>query len=203
MHRVERGIEPSELAPIQARYTPRWVKFYNDGIGKRPSDRYWSRFNSDLKMAFQGICAYCERREQGEIDHFRPKSRYPHLVYIWSNWIYACPTCNRRKHEKWPPYGFVDPCAQSATASPENYFTFDIETGLILPKSGLSPIRRKKAVNTIRCLRLNKWPHAKNRREWVEIVAATPADKRPHFASRSTPYSSITRVVFGHLGLSY
>ena len=205
MHWVDRGPEPVGLEQIRANYTPQWVLHYRGGKGPRPSDSRWRDFYNDLKKIFGGFCVYCEERSKGEIDHFRPKSLHPELVYSWQNWLFACRSCNNAKGDKWPLGGYVDPCAKSSAARPEQYFTFDTETGEILPKGGLSPRRRLKALRTIEDLRLNEWHHLKNRVEWLWMISnAIPNDhdslvpdveeQRSALISRNTQYSSIART---------
>lgn len=211
MHWVDRGQEPERLAEIRARYTPGWIRFYRSEAGSKPSDSRWREFSDDLANAFHGLCAYCEERCRGEVDHFRPKSRDPELAYAWSNWLFACHDCNHAKLDKWPSLGYVDPCARTRGARPERFFSFDLLTGEILPKEGLSPSRRRKAQDTIDDLRLNERHHLKNRREWLHLISAIipddPAEMtadlevdRAHFCSRSTPYSSITRRWLSEIG---
>ena len=204
MHWVDRGPDPEGLERIQARYTPRWLRYYGSGDGEKPSDSRWREFSGDLADAFNGLCAYCEEICRGEVDHFRPKSRYPDLVYSWSNWLFACHDCNHAKLDKWPPRGYVDPCARSRGARPEHFFSFDILTGEILPTEGLSRARHRKAQGTIDDLRLNEWHHLRKRLLWLQLISAIipgdPAEmtaeseeERAHLASRTTPHSSITR----------
>ena len=55
-----------------------------------------------IKEKLQGLyhfkCAYCESRvEQGQVEHYRPKSKYYWLAYSWDNLLYGCPTCNQFK----------------------------------------------------------------------------------------------------------
>ena len=211
MHWVDRGPEPARLGPIRAIYTLRWVQHYRQGIGNRPSDSHWRAFLPDLRIPFRGLCGYCEAIARGEVDHFQPKSRYPELVYSWSNWIFACHDCNNAKWERWPPRGYVNPCAKSRPAFPERYFTFDTQTGEILPKGDLSPLRRIKAQRTIDDLKLNEWHHLKRRTVWIwelsKIIPSNPDRLTPdlerdraHFAARTTPYSSITRAWLSERG---
>lgn len=186
-------------------------QYYRHGIGGRPHDSRWRDFHDNLKSAFQGLCAYCEERSRGEVDHFRPKSLYPELVYSWSNWLFACRDCNQAKSGKWPVEGYVDPCAKSRPTHPELYFTFDTRTGEILPMENLSPRRRRKAQRTIDDLRLNEWHHLKNRVERLQLISAIIPDdpNNPtsdvkeycaYFASHNAPFSSITRVWLSERG---
>ncbi len=205
MHWVDRGPEPTGLAEVRIRYTPRWVRYYDKGIGSRPADAYWQRFRNDLDCVFAGLCAYCEETTKGEVDHFRPKSRFPCLVYSWSNWVFACRECNQAKTGSWPNGGYVNPCATTLPDRPERHFVFDTQTGFIFPNGSLNPRRRQKAQRTIDDLGLNDWHHRKNRVEWLELFsAAMPADPNSltssarrilmRFASRERQLSSIVRT---------
>ena len=211
MHWVDRGPEPNGLKKIRAQYTQLWVQYYRNGFGARPVDTYWRRFLGDLDDAFQGLCAYCEEDYKGEVDHFRPKKRYPELVYCWSNWVFSCHACNQSKGARWPAWGYVNPCAKSKLARPENYFTFDTQTGEILAKGQLTSYRRDKAQRTIEHLRLNDLHHIRQRRRWIHVVShifpGPPAslttdikEAIPYFTSRSAPLSSITRALLSAKG---
>ena len=123
MHWVDRGPEPASLSQVRERYTPRWIAYYRDDVGARPTDSYWRDFHDDLSQVFFNLCAYCEEICRGEVDHFRPKSRFPEQVYQWSNWVLACHDCNLWKSDKWPTGGYVDPCAKTAAARPETSLT--------------------------------------------------------------------------------
>ena len=99
----------------------------------------------------------------------------------------------------------MNPCAMSRSARPETYFAFDTQTEEILPSELLSSDDRYKAQVTIDDLGINEWHHLKNRLEWIQLVSAIITDDtdsltasveidRAHFASRTTPFSSITRA---------
>lgn len=60
---------------------------------------------SDIKgplfNIYHGKCAFCEQRvEQWQVEHFRPKSIYYWLAFSWDNLLYACPSCNVSKSNK-------------------------------------------------------------------------------------------------------
>ena len=211
MHWVDRGPEPPELADIRYSYTPRWVQYYQDRIGSKPTDSHWRKFIDDLDQVFYGLCAYCEETCRGEVDHFQPKSRFPDLVYEWTNWLFTCHDCNHSKLEKSPIGGYVDPCAESSSDRPEQYFTFDTITGEMLPRKELTASQREKAISVIKDLGLNNRHHLKSRcfRLWLLSVQEQPPSEaipnelkwffsnveeaRASLASRSSSLSSITR----------
>lgn len=208
MHRIDRGSEPAGLAEIRKHYTSRWILYYQEREGNRPGDTHWREFRDDLHRVFQGLCAYCEARSNEEVDHFRPVSQFPELVYQWSNWLLVCTACNRAKGSKWPPMGYVDPCTEFQTERPEAYFTFDTLTGSILPRPDLNLERHDRAKAMIDDLDLNGRQHLRNRKEAVEglerlawiavkehlISQARLEETFVCLAARHTPLSSIIRV---------
>ena len=60
MHWVDRGPEPKDLEQIRVTWTPGWVEHYTHKIGSPPRDSHWLKFQEDLNLVFQGLCAYCE-----------------------------------------------------------------------------------------------------------------------------------------------
>ncbi len=211
MHFVKRGREPAELRAIRVRYTPRWVQFYRYGKGQKPTDDQWLSFQEALQDAFFMLCGYCEELCRGEVDHFKPKSRYPHLVYRWDNWIFSCHDCNHMKGEKFPPGGYINPCDTSASQRPEAYLDFDTLTGEVIPREGLSRSALKKARMTIDDLELNAFHHLKKRLGWlrnVERLLLREAPDDPGHANlirtiiaRDSPFSSMTRAMLARQGL--
>ena len=178
MHWVDRGPEPSGLGEIREHYTPTWIEFYTNEVGTGPKDSRWRDFREDLGQRFLMHCGYCEFTCRGEVDHFRPKSRFPELVYDWSNWIFACHDCNQAKGNKWPVDGYVDPCSATASDGPEIYFTFDTESGEIVPSKGLDPDHFDKAKTMIEDLNLNDLHHLEKRgallSKMAEIIPDDP-----------------------------
>ena len=147
-----------------------------------------------------------KRHTSGEVDHFQPKSKFPHLVYTWGNWLFACHECNHSKLDQWPAAdGYVDPCAISEPHRPEHYFAFDTLTGVIKPNSTLTPLSRQKAQETIDDIGINNLHHRRNRVVWLELFsAAMPANPEGltgrtrqilmRFASREMQLSSFIRA---------
>ena len=120
----------------------------------------------------------------------------------------------RQKGDKWPSGGYVDPCARSIPARPENFFDFDTLTGEILPKQGLSSGRSDKAQRMIDNLHLNDGHHLQRRRQWLWMVSerldGSSGDQDSSLKNtlstlidRSTEFSSITRVLLYERGYLY
>lgn len=212
MHHLDRGPEPTQLNAVRNRYTPKWVAHYRNGAGAKPSDSKWRDFQETLAIPFHFLCGYCEEARKGDVDHFRPKSRDPELVYEWSNWVYACHDCNGRKGDKWPDEGYVDPCAARNSAKPEAYFDFDLLTAEIIPRDNLQGVRRRRAVKMIEDLDLNSVPHLVNRRTWVEGFKAMVEDRPPShtvvvaalakYTAPDQPNCGILRKLASDMGLT-
>lgn len=86
--------------------------------------RGYKRYMPELREDFHHICGYCGKSEDVakkgfEIDHFVPQDFADDLKNSYSNLVYSCFTCNRKKGKKWPtknkeiPHngieGFCDP----------------------------------------------------------------------------------------------
>lgn len=88
----------------------------------KPYDRYRKILRDD----FGRICGYCGKsetvsRNSFEIDHFIPQRLAPEKSDDYTNLVYSCYECNRKKRGKWPSEdknvqfvdgkGFVDPAS--------------------------------------------------------------------------------------------
>ncbi len=61
--------------------------------------------NSLKKMApIGGCCMYCESNTGSQIEHFRPKSRFPECAFEWENFLPACGECNLGKSSSFRVY---------------------------------------------------------------------------------------------------
>ena len=176
MRWVDRGPEPAGVAGYAGQFTQGWIDYFKNGIGGRPTDSRWQEFRPRLGERTSNICWYCERQcfadsgvgeQSPTLDHFRPRSLFPKLVYAWENWVFSCRRCNDEKADKWPVEEFVDPCAPEVSERPEQYFTYDWLTGEVLPREGLSENARRRARETINALNLNRQELLELRFEWV------------------------------------
>ncbi len=84
----------------------------------------YTKFRNELREDFGRICGYCGKSElvtknTFEIDHFIPKRLAPEKEDEYTNLVYSCYECNRKKAGKWlsedkniqfvDGKGFVDP----------------------------------------------------------------------------------------------
>jgi len=79
---------------------------------KRRNTRHNATFRAvraKLKEMCNGArrCMYCEDSVADEVEHFSPKALYPDRVFAWSNYLYACGSCNgpKNSHFKVTPAG--------------------------------------------------------------------------------------------------
>jgi hypothetical protein len=67
----------------------------------------WKLAKPQLKRETGGKCAYCESPTDtvahGDVEHYRPKSKYWWLAYCYDNYLYACQICNQvHKGDEFP-----------------------------------------------------------------------------------------------------
>lgn len=114
----------------------------------------YSKYTKELREDFCGICGYCGKSERVtkkgfETDHFVPQDLDPTRRDDYSNLVYSCFTCNRKKGKKWPTQdstkandghqGFVDPiCDEYDLHLKRN------ENGAIVPTSELGKYMSEK-----------------------------------------------------------
>ncbi len=95
-----------------------------------PSEGNYAKYRSYIREDFSECCAYCLMpemfaggQENFELDHFKPKSKFPDLIHEYTNIYYSCHVCNQQKWEHWPSkelhskgYRFVDTCKENFSA---------------------------------------------------------------------------------------
>jgi len=116
-----------------------------------------------LKNASFDKCMYCESKvthiDYGDVEHIKPKSKFPDLTYEWSNLGYACVKCNRSgKGDKYDD-DFIDPYQEN----PENY---------LLPYGSIIFAREgnKRGEITIDIVKLNRPELLEKRNDRLEKI---------------------------------
>jgi len=59
-------------------------------------------------------CIYCESKiihvYFGDVEHIKPKSKFPELKFDWDNLGYVCAQCNNKKSDEWDEqHPFINP----------------------------------------------------------------------------------------------
>ncbi|MBF0182094.1 MAG: hypothetical protein HQM03_18910 [Magnetococcales bacterium] len=77
-----------------------------------------------------GPCMYCMHNIATDIDHFRPKSRYPDKLFVWPNMLWCCGECGGFKGSAFPLNPQGEPLLLDPTAmEPWEHLDFDPRTG--------------------------------------------------------------------------
>lgn len=116
---------------------------------QQPYPRYsdYRKYKPHLRRDFSYCCAYCTIHENEwgglrhfQVEHFRPKSRFPQLTADYENLLYACDVCNCYKGNDWPSdvplvegVGYLDPCQHDYDEHFENEQTTGRTNGLTPP----------------------------------------------------------------------
>lgn len=125
-------------------------------------------------------CMYCEDSAASEIEHFRPKTFYPDLVFEWLNYLYTCGPCNNNKRSQFrilvdpPEYvdlvrrradDLVEPLNGLAVLidprrdHPLEFMSLDlVDTFWFMPRHAEGTVEHARADYTIKCLKLNERP---------------------------------------------
>jgi uncharacterized protein (TIGR02646 family) len=88
---------------------------------------------TQLQRMFGSKCAFCESHIKhvsfDQIEHFRPKQRFPALCFDWDNLLLACGGCNGAKYKgtKFPEAADGGPFVNPVDEEPNDFFDFKID----------------------------------------------------------------------------
>ncbi|MBV6524778.1 hypothetical protein HT664_08600 [Ursidibacter maritimus] len=118
--------EPTDFDITVRQPGEQWLRKHPNA---KPADYrdYWVKCLPGLNRIYKGICCYygifIERATGGEtVDHYLPKSKYPHLAYEWENFRYSSIKANSRKGNY---LDVIDPTKLPSI----NTFMLDFSTG--------------------------------------------------------------------------
>ena len=174
----------------------------------KASNNYYAAddVKNKLKKLYNNKCAYCETIEhKPEIDHYRPKSKYPLLTYEWSNLLPTCHNCNHCKFNNFPVKIKIEFNGKIADASElnkleqpfiinpeidslEKLFLFNVLTGEIKAKNN-----NIKSVKTIEICDLNSDTLIYKRQKIYKELVSIAKLLNLVFLKNSEGYSEIIR----------
>lgn len=227
MIRVRRTAEPGALT----RNGERWKEEYRAAIeayrrhptaeNKLQLSRSEKKYNHrDVRGAltgmFDGKCAYCESHvthvSYPHIEHYRPKSRFPHLCFNWTNLLLGCAVCNGSefKGDQFPGPAENGPIINPVTEHPEKFLRFDYD-----PATGVAAVlgTTPRGDKTVELLGLNERPTLVRHRSSVvrkmALIAiqaskgdAASLEEIKRCMGKEEEYAAFARMLFDKFGLS-
>lgn len=164
MERINRPAAPAFLAANYKRWSWQW-KYLR--IANPQANFNWYQHNHQpvnqlLLPSLQAMtnfhCSFCDQKnlEDGVIEptveHFKPKSAFPLLSYVWGNLFLCCGSC-QKKYERYTT-DLLKP--DRATYNFDDYFVIDWTTGKLEPLHTAPDPRYYAAFNTIDLYGLNR-----------------------------------------------
>jgi uncharacterized protein (TIGR02646 family) len=170
MLKIDNAEEPQEFIDFKKTHPKEWDDLgANDkfrGLKKRLRE-YLLEHEQKINSSY--CCVYCERKitlARSHIEHIKPKSVYKADTFNYQNLTVSCleerevvvnglkgklDTCGHYKENRFDEAKFINPVLDD----PKDFFTYDITTGNVSPREGLSGKEQGKANYTIDLLNLN------------------------------------------------
>lgn len=165
MLRIDEAPEPASFHDKVEIPGNAWLTAHPTRQADEKMPDYWRACSGELFDAYHEICAFTlmriKKMHGKEMDHFRPKSRYPKLAYKWANFRLVAPRINKKK---WA-HLLADPFK-----IPKDAFYIDFSDGRIQvnPRWRNSPVVGKLLQKTIDQLALNDEGLPESRKEAYE-----------------------------------
>ncbi len=154
MIKMQRTIAPSFFDNNWKKWTKKYIetkKWNSSWHSKR------GKIIKELKQMTNNHCAFCdvllfpEADQDGQIEHFRPKSKFSCYAYAWGNLYPICERCNKIKSNKYNDL-LLRPDAKNYDFF--DWFRLNIFTFKLEPYKLGNP-NWKRAEKTIRIYKLN------------------------------------------------
>ena len=128
---VKRVVKPGVLV----RNGKKWTKDILNATSVADRVKAVNKYQHDeikdtLVDMFHGKCAYCEsyiaKVDYGDIEHYKPKRKFPKLAVAWDNLLLSCAKCNGmgQKGDQWPKANDGGPLVNPCKEKPEKFFSF-------------------------------------------------------------------------------
>ena len=163
MNRIVRTSCPDWLEKKYKIWGKEWETKYNknhkstDFKWRQDSNKGYNDLIEKLSAMTNKHCSYCDSYPIGSripytIDHFRPKTKYPLLAYVWHNLFICCGICQKRGNN------FDKKILKPDTLyyDFDKYFEIDTITGEIKANNKKSNENIERAKITIELMNLNE-----------------------------------------------
>jgi len=157
-------------------------------ISKVPESSFIKYNTDDVKSTlynmYDALCCYCEERvgvvEYANIEHRKPKRKFPGSTYEWDNMHLSCTTCNTQKGDKYnKKYPILDAVLDNPIEEHLEYKVSDSDGVYLSWKT-------KRGETTVEDTDLNR-PRLKEQRSYVcaRVLQVILAIKRAPHSSRA------------------
>ncbi len=166
MRRVTRAALPSAAQAYLNRRQA--ATDQNLGLGRLNIERDWkaARQTKALAVVLKSLkqtlgvrerCMYCVDSHGSDIDHFRPKARFPGHTFKWSNMLLCCTECGRFKGGQFPMAGRRGLLIDPTNEDPWQHLDFDPDTGCVTARFDVEADDwSAKGATTVAVLRLDR-----------------------------------------------
>lgn len=217
MIKIDRQKRPDLLRKNKDRWTKELLSYIKGGkeVPKRIFRRYrHPEIKEAVKHDSYEKCIYCESKVShvypGDVEHIRPKSKYPEGTFEWENLGYVCFECNNRKRDEYNEESpFINPYEEEPSDflralgaviyhRPGNVRGEITEKTLGLNRSALLDMRRER-IDDLRTL-LDKYMYSSNethKKLLLLEIKEQISDIKPYaMAVRSVAYGLLGETEF-------
>jgi len=154
MMKFTRGRRPGYLDDYR-----RWGRKYAEQRRQGNTEFKWrtsvkDKLKMDLAKLTASHCSFCDSYPLGQetIEHFRPRSQFPKLAYVWHNLFLCCEACQGAKDDGFDKK-LLKPDRRGYNF--EHYFIVNFKTGEIEVNPSASVDDQERARITIAMYNLN------------------------------------------------
>lgn len=96
-----------------------------------------------------GKCYLCEQltRQNYDIEHLKPKSKYPNLEFDWQNLLLICPNCNKKKSSGFE--NLINPISENIEEIIEHRIDYSTKNYPVVFQSEYDSLNVKETINLL------------------------------------------------------
>ena len=157
------GMEPLQLANFRQQYPHATPEDFSSQIFHPIKQLVKNQLNQEQGQ----LCVYCERAlnsNDGQVEHIKPKKKYPHLAFAYTNYAHCCinnATCGQKKKDGVLPIEPAPDC--------NNKFILNTD-GSIEPLPQLTRQEKHFVKQTRDMLGLQEPNLMREREEWIKSI---------------------------------
>lgn len=135
-------------------------------------DTYYKYKNWLEEMFFSATCAYClihTHPRSWQIDHYRPRKRFPREALDPDNLLISCSSCNRCKSDFFDEHNpeIIFNCRKEDISE---FVALDETTGKLIPKKSVQKKTKERVLFNIRRFKLNRLEYQNARKDLVDFL---------------------------------